>query len=612
MSDSSGPVSDIPVRSTLPSWRAALVLLAMAALPAIYFRIRLPAATDLALHLAMAGQFARGVAEGHLYPRWYGDFNLGWGGPTGLFYPPALSVLTAFFSWLAGGRLVAGLTIALGVFSFVGACGVYTLARALRAGRYAWLASALWLITPFRAFEMYSSGLYSCLAAGGLVAWVLVALHRLEVAPRSEGARAISFFALAYGLLALTNLPYAVMAAYMVGAWVVVRSALRAERSGSFRMVVAGTLGAAVAGVYLLPMLVYRPEMYVPQTVNAEWWRLNFLFDNDAYMLPRLRRTLEDAALLPIGGVVMSLTILGLLRRAGSSGVRLLATVGLLSLLLTTPLTSVLWATLPALKETQLPWRFLEVAAIPWAVLTALAVRATVSSTIDSRSTPRRSSDLAVVVLAGGIIVVSALTGMSWRSVARMTAPVEGFHSGEFSGAALARIFHGHISFFLPITALAPETLPDQPPVLPLIPGCRVSLESWDQAERIFTVEGGGPCQVALRTYHFPGWKAESVTENGTHPIAVSADANGGRLLLSVPEGGSRVRVWFTSGWPTVFGALLSVAALIVCIGLGRPPAAHRLPPASHRALDGIYSEGSAQAQPRASQNEIRASGDTA
>ncbi len=100
------------VRPTLPSWRVALVLGALAALPVLYFRIRLPAVSDLPVHLAMAEQFARGVAEGHWYPRWYGDFNLGWGGPTGYFYPPALSALTAFFSWTAGGRLMAGLTVA--------------------------------------------------------------------------------------------------------------------------------------------------------------------------------------------------------------------------------------------------------------------------------------------------------------------------------------------------------------------------------------------------------------------------------------------------------------------------------------------------------------------
>ena len=523
----------------------------------------------------MAGQFARGVAEGHWYPRWYGDFNLGWGGPTGYFYPPALSALTAFFSWIAGGRLLAGLTVALGLFSFLGACGVYTLARALQAGRYAWLAVGLWLITPFRAFELYSSGLLSCLAGGGLAAWVLVALHRLDVAPPSERARAVSFFALAYGLLALTNLPYVVMATYLVAAWVVIRGASRAELSGSLQIVVAGALGAAVAGVYLLPMLVHRPEMFVPQTVNAEWWRLNFLFDSDAFMMPRLRRTLEDAALLPASGLVMSLAILGVLRRSGP-GVRLLATFGVLSLILTTPLSTVFWATLRVLRDTQLPWRFLEVAAVPWAVLTAVAIRAVVWRAIDARSSPGRSSDLAVLGLGGGLVVVVVLTGVSFGSIARMTAPVEAFHSGELSGAALARTFHAGQSFFLPITGVDPTTLPDQPPVLPLTAGCQVSLEAWDQAERLFMVESDGPCEVALRTYHFPGWKAESATESGTRPLGVRPDARGGRLLVSVPEGQSRIRVWFASGGPTVLGAVLSLAALTVCVGLGRRPASGR------------------------------------
>jgi len=256
--------------------------------------------------------------------------------------------------------LVAGLTVALGVFSFLGATGVYTLARALHAGRYAWLAVVLWLVTPFRAFELYSSGLLSCFAAGGLSAWLVVGLYRLEVAPPSERARAVSFFALVYGLLALTNLPHVVMMTYLVAAWVVIRSALRAESSRSVSIVAAGALGTAIAAVYLLPMLVHRPDMFIPQVASGEWWRQNFLFDSDAFMMPRLRRTLEDTALVPGIGLLMSLVILGVLRRSGSaprvevsaapqvpdtpersrarspvsSGVLLLAVFGVLSLLL--------------------------------------------------------------------------------------------------------------------------------------------------------------------------------------------------------------------------------------------------------------------------------------
>ena len=569
---------------------------ALAALPVVYFRVRLPAATDLAVHLAMAGQFARGVAEGQWYPRWYGDFNFGWGGPTGYFYPPALSAVTAFFSWIAGGRLVAGLTVALGVFSFLGATGVYTMARALRAGRYAWLAVVLWLVTPFRAFELYSSGLLSCFAAGGVAAWLVVGIHWLEIAPPSERARAVSFFALVYGLLALTNLPHVVMMTYLVAAWVVIRSVLRAESSRSVSIVAAGALGVALAAVYLLPMLVYRHEMFIPQIASGEWWRQNFLFDSDAFMMPRLRRTLEDTALVPGSGLLISLAILGFLRRSGSarrievsagsevvevttpssprsaasSGVLLLAVFGVLSLLLSTPLTTVLWASLPALGDTEVPWRFLEVVAVPWAVLTCLAVRALVANAIDARSSPKISSDLRVVVLAGGLVVAGVLTVVSFGSIARMTPPVEAFHTGQLTGKDLARTFHARQSFFLPQTAVDPTTLPDQPQVVALTAGCSVSVNLWDQAQRLLRVQSPGPCELALRTYYFPGWKAESTAGPGGPPVLVRADADGGRILVSVPAGESDIRVWFASGAPTGWGAALSLLALIVCAGLGR------------------------------------------
>jgi len=592
-------------RKPLPSWRAALVLGALAALPVLYFRIRLPAANDLPVHLAMAEQFARGVAEGHWYPGWYGDFNPGWGGPTGYFYPPALSALTAFFSWITGGRLMAGLTVAQWAFSFIGACGIYTLARGLQAESYAWLATGLWLVTPFRAFELYSAGLFSSLAAGGLAPWVLVALHRSEVAPPAERARAVSLFALAYGLLALANLPYVVMVTYLVAAWVVIRSVLRQALSGSLRIVAAGVLGAAVAGVYLLPMLAHLSEVVVPQSAGGSWWRQNFLFDSDAFMMPRLRRTLEDAAILPASGLVSSLAVLGILRRSSSgtdggassgpdgretevpvdpkhavsSGVQLLAAFGVLSFFLATPLSTVLWANLPVLHEINMPWRFLEVLAIPAAVLTAVAVRALVARALEARSTrgegdsAGRSRDLLMLLGAGGLVVVAILTGVAFASVTRMTPVLAPFRSGELSATALAQTFHARQSFFLPLTAANPMTLLDQRRVIPLTAGCRVTVDTWDQAERLFTVQGEGPCELAVRTYYFRGWRAEASTESGTSggtsEVEVRPDPESGGLLVSVPAGESRIRVWFASGAPTVLGMMLSVAALIVCLGLG-------------------------------------------
>ena len=53
-------------------------------------------------------------------------------------------------------------------------------------------------------------------------------------------------------------------------------------------------------------------------------------------------------------------------------------------------------------------------------------------------------------------------------------------------------------------------------------------------------------------------------------------DPASGGLLVSVPAGESRIRVWFASGGPTVLGVMLSVAALIVCVGLGRRPTGGR------------------------------------
>ncbi len=229
-----------------------------------------------------------------------------------------------------------------------------------------------------------------------------------------------------------------------------------------------------------------------------------------------------------------------------------------------------------------MPWRFLEVMAVPSAVLTAVAMRAVTLRVLDARAnrdggaSTGRSSDLATMVAAAALVVVVVLTGVLFGSISRMTPALEPFRSGELSATTLAQTFHTRESFFLPRDAVAPTTLPQQPLVLPLTPGCRVTLEAWDQAARSFRVESDGPCEVALRSYYFPGWKAESSTERGTVPVGVRSDPESGGLLVSAPEGDSNVRVWFASGWPTVLGGVLSFVALMACVGLRRLPIAGR------------------------------------
>ena len=106
--------------------------------------------------------------------------------------------------------------------------------------------------------------------------------------------------------------------------------------------------------------------------------------------------------------------------------------------------------------------------------------------------------------------------------------------------------------------------------VLPLTLGCRASVRAWDQAERLFTVESDGPCELALRSYYFPGWKAEISVDDATSPVEVRTNPESGGLLVSAPAGESHFRVWFASGASTVLGGVLSVAGLIVCVVLGR------------------------------------------
>lgn len=535
-----------------------------------------PLAHDLPDHLAMAAQVREGFTHGEIYPRWFADLNHGWGEPTGTFYPPLLHWLTAGLSGLLGGSLIKGLFAALGIFSLVGALGTFRLARREFGDLLALGAAAFCLLAPYRFFEFYGAGLYSAHAAVAFLPWIWSSwLDLAEAEDGRRACRAIVGFAAFYALLALTNLPLLILTTYLV-AFVSLLECLRLRRPAILgRGLLAGCLGAALAGIYLVPALGELPSLRVPHSGAEPLFRENFVFQVEGSWMPEgLRELFSRMALFLVAPAVLS-TILLLPgsrdrstgeRPAGSSFRSSLIALALGGFFLLTPPSAFLWERLPVLHQVNMPWRLLGVLAVPAGVLLAGCL-ATGLSVARREGTPVLLRTLGAAAIAaaiawGGLVAALDLSISEMNGV----APPD-------SEAGLVGSFYRREAYFLPRGAGDPVALRALPRISVETPGTWVDVEKWEPRTRMLSVRAESPAKIGLKTFFFPGWRAEILGANGAREVPLTRDEATGGIEIVVPPGEHAVRVAFV---PTLWswlgvGTSLGAACLAgVCWWLSR------------------------------------------
>lgn len=297
----------------------------------------------MSLHLLTAAW-----RDGDVWPRWLMDAGFGLGGTVFYSYPPLAFWAAAAIACVTGLDSPAALGLAMAAWRALAVLTAWLWLRrqvpegaAIAGAAFAALLPYGALIDPWMRFA------YSETAALALLPLLLLAL---EMPAGQRGLPAILGIALAYGALALTNLPLCVLAAHLgpLYAWGY------AGRAGLVRAVLGGLAGAGLAGAFLLPAIGLLPSANAAEAFNPSW-RENLMFFSE--VRPLLAVT-WGAILVTLGCGVW-------LMRAGRPAARL-AVAGwpraLLVLLvaasaLTTVVTLPLWWALPQLAATEHPWR---------------------------------------------------------------------------------------------------------------------------------------------------------------------------------------------------------------------------------------------------------------
>ena len=203
---------------------------------------------DTVFHIASWLEVAKQFREGILHPRWAALAYYGYGEPAFIFYPPVSLYLGAVLTLLLPFRMVAGayvwLVLVAAGFSFYYLCRQFFDVRASLVG------AVVYVLNPYHLVEVHARWSLAELLVSAFLPLLLLAIYRLS----EPGRRRIAVDGLLFAMVALTNVPLAVVTAYGAMAFVIALTLARKAGMGPVvKFAVAVVLGAGLAGFFLLP-----------------------------------------------------------------------------------------------------------------------------------------------------------------------------------------------------------------------------------------------------------------------------------------------------------------------------------------------------------------------
>ena len=498
-----------------------------------------PYGVDLPHHYRLAQGFFESIKGGDFYPSWLSSSNGGYGDPSVRFYPPALYYLLSFLRLLTGDWYLATLAT-LSLLTVSGCVGMYLWASALTDRPYAVLAALMYMLSPFHANEMYQAGMYAQYAAASALPFVFAFAERIVANRRWRDAGGLG---ISCGMLILFHPPLALLGSAGVGLYACIRLAQLFKWRSLYQLIAGTVSGLAFSACYWLPMLLELKWKSPSGSGQDKWfdYQNNFIFHASPnpmgdYWIP----------IITAATFLMALPVVVLFVRRKPQALAP-ALVALLTFLMATALSKPIWDALPALQETQFPWRWLTITSASLSILVAISLPELVRMW-RTRLRPLSLVLLGITVIALSFTVLQVIRGATFLSRSAFDQMVVSLQGSETN------------KDFLPVWVSDKPRTMDQPVETS---GREVHVTEWSMKQKEFQVEPGAPTEARLRILYYPYWKATAEGKQLT-----TRPATDGALLVSIAQTATQVKVNFVEPASSYVAGALSILGLVAIVVL--------------------------------------------
>jgi hypothetical protein len=508
-------------------------------LPFIYWGN--PSGHDFEFHMNSWMEVLSQWKQGVIYPGWAGLAHYGYGEARFIFYPP--------ISWTLGAVLGALLPWAFVPAAYIwialtlSGCAMFLLSRRWLGRKDAIFAAVFYAANPYYLVIIYWRSAFAELLAGALLPLLALFVWR-----SSEGRREVIPLALVVTAAWLTNIPAAVVVTYSLGLLVVALAiserSQRVARDGILAVVIA----PALAAFYLLPATYEQRWINIAQVLSPGVRpEDNFLFTAISDIDHNRFNLLVSLVALSEIAALASAIVLSRKRKLPRSVLRCFALWSLASMLLMFPFSMPAWRYLPELMFVQLPWRWLLILNVVFALFVAVAWR-------------RWTARLLVysVLLMMLAFVWHRVQSPWWDRTIEIAQMLDNQRSG--------RGYEG-TDEYVPAGSDGYDISQDTPLVAGEDAGpVQVRIQKWDSQSKIFTAEVSHPTKLDLRLFNYPAWRVEvndRVTPVETQDVT-------GQMVIPIQPGLNSVKITFARTWDRTLGIFISTmsASLIFIFAL--------------------------------------------
>jgi hypothetical protein len=515
---------------------APLAVVAAAALGVVlpFSWLGIPSGHDFEFHLNSWMGVVNHWKQGVLLPHWAAWAHYGFGECRFVFYPPVSWTLGALLGLILPWKIVPAVYIWM-VLTLAGTSMFYVASKWL-SRQDAMIAAAVYACNPYHLVIVYWRSAFAELLAAACLPLLLLFVLRLE----EDGPRGTVPLGLILGAGWLTNIPSAVMMNYSLAALVCCLAISKRSPRVLVHGAIAAVLGAALAGVYVVPVFhqqgwVNLGQVLAPGVRPLESFLFTKTTDADHDRFNRLISVVAVWQMAILGAAIF------ISRKMRKPPWWPLAAWGTLSALIMFHFTFSLWMYLPELKYVQFPWRWLLCLNVPFALLTVTALR-------------RRWLRALVYAFA----LASVL--LVWRNVQPpwwdKAADIQEMADSQQEGAG-----DEGVDEYVP-AGVDPYDADQNAPRARFEGDGRAEIQvrKWMEESRTLKVRSTSAGKIALRLFNYPSWR---VTVN--HRPVETLSGSFGQMLVTVPKGESQVEVRFVEGWDRWAGVGISLTAALAC-----------------------------------------------
>jgi hypothetical protein len=569
MTSSAAPLKTLHVNGNFRGWLLALGISLGTALLIVspFFWLGNASGHDISFHasswLDVAGQWKEGI----VYPRWTEWANHGFGEPRFIFYPPLSWMLGAALGFVAPWNAVPGVFIVVvqtlaGISAFAMMRGFFSRGAAL-AGAVCYAANPYALLIVYMRSDFAEQ--LACALMPLLVLAALPLCGLVEDRRRSL-PHAISFFALAFAAVWLSNAPAGVMASYsmaLVFAWAAVaQKSWRPLWGGASGL----ALGLGLTGFYLVPAAYEQRWVSITQVLSSGLQPTqNFLYTKIADVEHNNFNWIASSVAILL--IVMT-GIAGAVERQSAKAEdardgreknwQVMALLFVAAAALMIRPTDFFWEHLPKLRFVQFPWRWMTVLAVPYAYFLA--------SAFSGRPAMRRKRSgwiwgAAVLIAVCG--TGSFLVHKAWWDSDDIPSLQDAIENGQGFDGTDEYDPVGDDHYNLREKAARVQILPAEESE-GRAPAAEVQVERWTAEDRLVSVTSREPMRVAFRLLDYPAWRVEV---NGAMIRAEHAETTA-QMVLALPAGPQQIRVRFVRTPDRTWGVVISVIAVLLLLTL--------------------------------------------